>query len=561
MFCTKCGAKLPEGAKFCTHCGCPTAGAPQPGQTAGTPAAAKPGSTTRPAAAAPGSQPRPASAASGSQPRPASAAPGTGPASPKASPKSKKLGLVVVALFVCAVLVGGVFLLKGSGTKTGSGEGNSEGTGMEDIEAGAASSAGADQAEAEVSDDAAGKLVDVDADSVTVKIPAITEADFGNGFYDTYSMYYGGTPAVIEDASSGFDRLGNFSVHFPYTSETGEQTESYITVEGKAGGLLSGDYCEINADLYEYFVHDLGMSAQEAEQVNQDLSALMPIQFRWDFDDNEAVRTSGGVHKLLFVIDKIWENTNTDSVQFLVDALYRAMEMESIHGTAETYSSNVEDGVTTISPMQSGALNLNGNEWIFSREQTYYPRVNGEQIITNQPAWTANMEVDPEDMVGKLQVQKDENGNITLVHLYNDMACYDHKFIYDDNGLLWTYEYYEYPKGQKPEDVGPTETREYVYDVDGKLFQANSYRNETGSSGSLELTYDEEGRIIETVSHTDFQGSWGNLQLGHYDTIMETYEYDDAGKVCRVTVQEDMTQGQDAYVYSPTKKRIYTPVQ
>lgn len=558
MFCTKCGAKLPEGAKFCTHCGCPTTGATRSGQTGSASAAVKPGTaSSSPSAAA--SDPKPRSATAAPVSRASGAPSGVGSASAKTPQKSKKPGLAVVALLVCAVLVGGVFLLKGSGKKAGSGEGNSTGTGIEDTGSGAGSSAGADQAEAEVSDDAAGKLVDADADSVAVKIPAITEADFGNGFYDTYSMYYGGTPAVIEDAN-GYNQKGNFRVHFPYTSETGEQTESYIAVEWKQdNGVFLNERVEISADLYEYFIHDLGMNAEEAEQVNQDLSALMPIQCRWVFDDDEAIRTSA-VHKLLFVIDKIWADFSLEnSVGYLIDALYRAMEMENVQRTETMYG---DSGLTTISPMQSGALDLNGNGWIFSGEHAYYPKVNGEQIITNQPTWTANMEVDPEDIVGKLQVQKDENGNITLVHLYNDTACYDYRFNYDENGLLWTYEYYEYPKGQKPEAVGPTETREYVYDVDGKLYQANSYHNETGSSGSLELTYDEEGRIIEMYSYTDFQGSWGSyLQTGHYDTIMETYEYDDAGKVCRVSVQEDMTQGQDTYMYSPTKMRIYTPVQ
>ena len=430
---------------------------------------------------------------------------------------------------------------------------------MEDIEAGAASSAGADQAEAEVSDDAAGKLVDVDADSVTVKIPAITEADFGNGFYDTYSMYYGGTPAVIEDESR-YESKGDISIHFPYTSETGEQTESYITVEWKAGGILSASYCEINADLYEYFTHDLGMSAEEAKQYNQDLASQLPIQCRWDYDDDEALRTTA-THKLIFVIQKIREVTNTDGVQLLIDALYRVMEMENDEMVAAMYP-DMGNMDATVTPMQSGTLGLNGYVWPFSTEDTYYPEMDGEKIITNQPAWTADMDVEPEDMVGKLQVQKDENGNITLVHLYNDTACYDHKFIYDDNGLLWTYEYYEYPKGQKPEDVGPTETAQYVYDVDGRIYEATSCHNETGSTGGIQLIYDEAGRITQVYSYTNYDGSWGSwLQTGHYDTLTETYEYDDAGKVCRVFVQEEMTQGQDTYVFSPIRQRIYTPVQ
>ena len=540
MFCTKCGAKLPEGAKFCTHCGAPVAEPPKPG-----------------ANAAPAPKPRPAAAPSA--PRTVGASYGAGPASAKAKKGSKMPALVVAALVVCAVAVGGLLLVKGSGKKPVSTEGTSTRTWLEDTGSSVGSSAGADQAEPEASADTANVLVDVDADSVTVKIPAITEADFGNGFYDTYSMYYGGTPAVIEDASR-YDGKGDMSIHFPYTSETGEQTESYITVEWKAGGILSASYCEINADLYEYFTHDLGMSAEEAKQYNQDLASQLPIQCRWVYDDDEALRTTA-THKLIFVIQKIREVTNTDGVQLLIDALYRVMEMENDEMMAAMYP-DMGNMDATVTPMQSGTLGLNGYVWPFSTEDTYYPEMDGEKIITNQPAWTADMDVEPEDMVGKLQVQKDENGNITLVHLYNDTACYDHKFIYDDNGLLWTYEYYEYPKGQKPEDVGPTETAQYVYDVDGRIYEATSCHNETGSTGGIQLIYDEAGRITQVYSYTNYDGSWGSwLQTGHYDTLTETYEYDEAGKVCRVFVQEEMTQGQDTYVFSPIRQRIYTPVQ
>ncbi len=132
MFCTKCGNKLIEGAKFCQRCGAPAAVLPSVPPTLAPEPAPEPESVPEfrkeaPVRPAPAPEPRPAARreapvrpAPAPEPRPTvrREAPARPAPTPESAPQKKShLGLIIAILVVVAIAIGSIplwFLLRNS---------------------------------------------------------------------------------------------------------------------------------------------------------------------------------------------------------------------------------------------------------------------------------------------------------------------------------------------------------------------------------------------------------------------------------------------------------------
>lgn len=120
MFCTGCGASLPEGAKFCPKCGAATAGADQGAKApAASPPTESPPTASPPAASSPAASPAPPAASPPAASQPGAPPPGGGAAGafdltqPKAQAEVACLvaGGILVLLGVAGIIQGGSIFL------------------------------------------------------------------------------------------------------------------------------------------------------------------------------------------------------------------------------------------------------------------------------------------------------------------------------------------------------------------------------------------------------------------------------------------------------------------
>lgn len=497
MYCKKCGAQNPDGAAFCSKCGAPLSAAPAPS--------------------------------------------GTVPQNGMKGGKSKKpLIFAALAVVLVAAVAVGLAVSRGkagdsddrstslAASKTdqtdGSG-GNKPGISGEDPESVSAGN--------ERKDSAPDGMTEVKEDHITVKKPGLDEA-FGEGFYEEYTMYGASAKPVIEDA--GGDSV-NYSIRYTYQNDSGQEEESFITAETKfADGLFPDDYCEVNADLYAYCVHDLGMSESEAQDYNTALQGKMPVTLSWGVDD---VNAAGTRFTIFHIINRLSETDDIARDDIFMNALYRSLNIQVALYYQREY--------VTIRPEElSGAR-------VFTDSFLYFPWVYGDETISN----SGYIYIPPSYELVQFQIYKKEdgNGNVTQVLRTYEDDCFEYRYTYNERNQLWTCAEYEYLRGQKPEDVGAHLEDEYAYDVDGRLFSVT--RHDIGMDSEMEFSYDDQGRLIKMVAHKDGDA---DLEDAFPDTVTQLFEYDEEGKVGRVIVEELITDGR-TYIGSPRLYRIYLPVK
>lgn len=511
MYCKKCGTQNPDGAAYCRKCGAPLAGSPQTVTAAHKPTVGATSTTGQRIAVQ-----------------------ATGNTAAGAAHKNSKLPIIaVVIVIICVALAAVLYILGKKDSDTGVQEPIDETLGG--------------NTSVPVSEDDGGdeSLYDgytkVDDNPYTIEGPAVSQDAFGNGFYDTYTMYGASTkPEIIDNSTSlAYD----YSINYHYQSDSGEQT-SFITLQTKYddSALLPVEYVELNADLYAYCLYDLGMSDQEAQDYNTTLQSKMPYDFNWS-EDNPLDKAYAKI-PIYLAANRLATSDEFSSDSILLNAMYRSVELQ---GASEN-----EYEYITIRPKE-----FETGTYLFTDEfMSSYPAITGVIGFNNQ-------KFNPDDpehpLVCDMYVKKDANGNTTEVLVTDGNVCYLDRFTYNDRNQVWTREPFEYRQGQRPEDVGSEYIDEYEYDTAGRLYRAKEQYDIT--NGEVIFTYDGDGRLAQTVMHTFYGDDFKSLTfLDYYDTITQTFQYDDDGKVYRVIIEELMT-GEQVAQYTHKKYRIYLPVQ
>ncbi|MCI8897438.1 MAG: hypothetical protein HFI61_06500 [Lachnospiraceae bacterium] len=329
------------------------------------------------------------------------------------------------------------------------------------------------------------------------------------------------------------------SVEGSFTAGSGEDFELWFTLEyEKEDGLVTG--CEISADLYSFFIHELGFDEETAKACNDELTDKMPVRLVFD----EPTEASETVYELTAV--KLEEAAESEAEYGLLEAfcyigeLYLAKlysgDTSDIEGAGDVgYIVNVGHGTQKFEGRMKGndlAVNV-----IVGGELT------GEKKISNDPGWSIDMSVSHEDVICQIETEQDSDGNLALVHLYNDYASYDYVYTYDNAGRMTRYDYYEYPKGQSREAVGARWYTEYSYDGEGRLIKRHEISNQdNGVESATEYYYDDMGRVAARVDTARYFGNDYMTMQQIYDSVSQTYDYDDSGKVGSVTITVDWAQ-------------------
>lgn len=348
-------------------------------------------------------------------------------------------------------------------------------------------------------------------------------------------------------------------VRFSFTTETDETVESWMALEyQKEEGLVTT--CEISADMYAYFVYEYGCDEETAKEWSDELADKMPFGLVFEEPVNIEEREAVFEWTYYLLSERLESEADHSFVDFFEysSGIYLEKvangEVDNAEGDTEN---NAEDNAEASTAAVSGYEVVVGG--IATRE--FEGRVNagdlsnsyffqygggiplGEKKITNNPGWSINMSVSKEDVICQIETEEDSNGNITLVHLYNDYAIYDEVFTYDSAGRMTRYEHYEYPKGQNREAVGALWYYEYSYDSEGRLTGARSESmQDNGVNSEIVYYYDDMGRMVEQEGYSSYFGNDFMTMQQIYDSVVQSYDYDDSGKVAIVTVTVNWAQ-------------------
>lgn len=337
-------------------------------------------------------------------------------------------------------------------------------------------------------------------------------------------------------------------VRVGFAAESDEISESWIAIEyKKEEDMVTA--CEISADMYSFFVYEYGCDEETAKEWNDELTGKMPLELVFDEPVNLEEREA--VAEWLFYM--LSDRAESDADHVLLEVLDYSYSM---------YFEKLYSGETD-SAADNGTGNGTGYEVVVGGIATreFKGRVNaaelpgsyffeygggvpmGEAKITNDPGWSINMSVSHEDVICQIETEQDSNGNITLVHLYNDYAFYDEVFTYDSAGRMTRRDHYEYPKGQNREAVGALWYYEYSYDSEGRLTGARSQSTQdNGVNTEITYYYDDMGRMAGQEVHTSYFGNDFMTTQQIYDSVVQSYDYDDSGKVETVTVTVNWAQ-------------------
>lgn len=375
-------------------------------------------------------------------------------------------------------------------------------------------------------------------------LPPVYVYDFYDAFTEMYQKAFdglgdAGQVATDEGETVSYDEDGLLTgVQFSFGTESGEIAESWVTIQyEREGGQVTG--CEINADMYSYFLYESGIDEEDAKEWSEEMSDKMPIRFAFDepVDPNPEV-------VLDWIARRVEEYAYYENVHFM-GAFYTIYQEYAFGAAVET---ETDDASTTFERIDVGGSikdrfrkRMNGSDMALNYIDG--GDLTGEMKIDNQPVWTADMPVSQEDIVCQIETEQDANGNLTLVHVYNDYASYDYVFTYDGTGRMVRYEYYEYPKGQSREAVGVIRTTEYSYDGAGRLVKKETVGTQANRVDSTtEFYYDDMGRLAARIDTSNFLGSGIMKSMQEYDSVMQSYEYDNTGKVFLMSVTVDWTQ-------------------
>ncbi len=140
----------------------------------------------------------------------------------------------------------------------------------------------------------------------------------------------------------------------------------------------------------------------------------------------------------------------------------------------------------------------------------------------------------------QMTVEEDRPGKPVSAYLTDGTDVFEYIFSYDSKGRITDISYYQYTKDRQRNADMERIHYTFTYDANGNLTEYElSY---DGSISTATYTYDEQGRLKEQ--------SYDGLSSNGLGRVSETqsYEYDDAGFVCRVT---EVYNDSLTYVYEP----------
>lgn len=325
------------------------------------------------------------------------------------------------------------------------------------------------------------------------------------------------------------------AVKIGYEAEEGGTAESWMTVQyEREGGQITA--CEINADLYSFFVNDVDSDEESAKERNEALMAQMPVRITFDEPvDPEPDMVAEWILMNLETLDHDRQSAGEeDEIYMFIMLIYG----EGYAGVEQDTASEVDIGGRIQDRFRE---RMSGNELAVN----YFGggELTGEKRISNDPGWSGDMSVSHEDVICQIETEQDSDGNLTLVHLYNDYASYDYVYTYDSAGRMTRSDYYEYPKGQSREAVGARWYTEYSYDGEGRLVKKYEMSNQdNGVESATEYYYDDMGRVAARIDSARYFGNDFMTMQQIYDSVTQSYEYDDSGKVILVSVTVDWAQ-------------------
>lgn len=348
------------------------------------------------------------------------------------------------------------------------------------------------------------------------------------------------TDGLLTDARVGF------------ATESGEISESWIAIEyQKEEGMVTG--CTISGDMYSFFVYECGYDEETAKERNDELTGKMPLEIVLDEPENPEEREAVA-ERMLYALD---ERAESDADYGFVEGLAYFCEMyldklysDGSGSAAGNATGNAAGRGVGYEVMVGGIATQEFEGKVSAAELSgsYFFAYGGgvpmrETKITNDPGWSIDMSVSHEDVICQIETEQDSNGNITLVHLYNDYAIYDEVFTYDGAGRMTRRDHYEYPKGQNREAVGALWYDEYSYDGEGRLIGAREQSTQdNGVNTEIAYYYDDMGRMAGQEVHTSYFGNDFMTMQQVYDSVVQSYDYDDSGKVETVTVTVNWAQ-------------------
>lgn len=336
-------------------------------------------------------------------------------------------------------------------------------------------------------------------------------------------------------------------VRLGFADESGEISESWIEMAyQKEEGMVTA--CEISADMYSFFVYEYGCDEETAKEWNDELTGKMPIEIVFDEPVNLEEKEAVAEWTCYMFSDRMESDADHGFMEALEYSYSRYLE--------KLYSDETDNAEGNTAAGSGYELVVGG---IATREfkgsvnagdlpESYFFEYGGgvplgEIKITNDPGWSIDMSVSHEDVICQIETEQDSNGNITLVHLYNDYAFYDEVFTYDSLGRMTRREHYEYPKGQSRDAVGVLRYYEYSYDGEGRLTEARAQSTQdNGVNTEIKYYYDDMGRIAGQEVHTSYFGNDYMTMQQVYDSVVQSYDYDDSGKVDTVTATVNWAQ-------------------
>ncbi len=368
--------------------------------------------------------------------------------------------------------------------------------------------------------------IKIEENYVMLPRPEIAKESFANGFYEEY---------IIRNISQIYvnDYMLLSGAIISFTDENGEEILSGVEITYEVSDNMVNK-CKV--ELLPNFVYATNVFVLNEKGKKDDKAYSYDIVFEEpvELDLNVVCET---------ILNYLFDNAVSEEEED------RAHALGTIY--AEYFNCLNECNFVEGNSVKLKIDEL-GKDYFFQ----YGPGYLGEQKITYDPGWTIDMGVSEDEVHCQIEIEKDENGNITLVHRYNDYACYDIVYTYAEGGYMVRCDVYEYAKGQDRDTVGTTYHTEYFYDDAGRVVKiVETGDKENGVNITVEYIYDENGILVQQTEDIEYFGNSYYLIQQTYDRLVQTYTYDEEGKVGKVTLEViDYDSGTDVYEYEPWKK-------
>lgn len=186
---------------------------------------------------------------------------------------------------------------------------------------------------------------------------------------------------------------------------------------------------------------------------------------------------------------------------------------------------------------QNGSITKNSliKNHILEESSGYMIELTGEYTIDNEDS----------GMMFNIETETDDNGNITLVQLYNDYMIYDYVMTYNSDGKMTSFEHYKYAADESRNVIDFKYT--FKYTAEGLLNRV--YYNGFDTT-TFTYYYDDNGRLTgETYEYTPSPSSYF---FHHY--VEQSYSYDESDKISTIHVSGN-TAGMQYFDYKIDKMR------